>query len=277
MNATTTAAMERLQSILDAPVRQRAPELRELAEHRAEHGRRADVIVKQVAVAEAPAVEADTTSGTFTALVSDYQTDREGDRFMPGAWDKAIAQIRKAGRPIPLLFGHDTRTIGAVIGLVQPADVWADERGLWIKGWLDTGDTLGQRLYRMVQKGVLTWSVGFSLARNQRGQDGVNELVEVRELYEVSATPLPANPRTATAGMKSADREPPSLDELRRLEAELGLNENERRRQQTADELVALMRTAMGHTNGDSAKALRARADRVAREFGPIQIASFDA
>ena len=60
---------------------------------------------------------------------------------------------------------------------------------------------------------MLTWSVGFSLARNQRGNDGVNELVEVRELYEVSATPLPANPRTSTAGMKAADV--PSLDELR--------------------------------------------------------------
>jgi phage head maturation protease len=153
MSATTERAMERLQSVLDAPVRQRSPQVRELAEHRAQHGRPDDVIVKQAVVAEAAPPETDTHTGTFTALVSDYETDREGDRFLPGAWDKAIATIRKAGRPLPVLFGHDTRSVGSVIGLVQADDVWADAEGLWIKGWLDTGDTLGRRLYRMVEKG----------------------------------------------------------------------------------------------------------------------------
>jgi hypothetical protein len=160
-----------------------------------------------------------------------------------------------------------------VIGLVQPDDIWADERGLWIKGWLDTGDTLGKRLYRMVEKGVLTWSVGFSLARNQRGNDGVNELVEVRELYEVSATPLPANPRTSTAGMKAADV--PTLDELRNLEADLGLGipgEMQKFRAEIRDKLLV----AMGGTKADRAKTLRDRADRVAREHGPIHVATFD-
>jgi hypothetical protein len=33
----------------------------------------------------------------------------------------------------------------------------------------------------------------------------------------------------------------------------------------------------MGSTNGDRAKALRARADKAAREFGPIEVATFDA
>jgi HK97 family phage prohead protease len=274
VNATTTAGLQRLDDLLDAPVRPRSPLVRELAEHRAQHGRPDDVIVKQVAVAEAAPPETDTHTGTFTALVSDYQTDREGDRFMPGAWDKAIARIRQAGKPVPLLFGHDTRTIGAVIGLVKPDDIWADERGLWIKGWLDTGDTLGKRLYRMVEKGVLTWSVGFSLARNQRGNDGVNELVEVRELYEVSATPLPANPRTSTAGMKAADV--PALDELRSLEADLGLGVPAELRT-VRDEMRDQMLDVLGGTDRDRAKALRARADRVAREFGPIHVASFDA
>jgi HK97 family phage prohead protease len=274
MTATYEAAMQRLDDVLNAPVRQRSPQVRELAEHRAQHGRPDDVIVKQAVVAEAAPPETDTHIGTFTALVSDYETDREGDRFLPGAWDKAIATIRKAGRPIPLLFGHDTGSIGSVIGLVQPDDVWTDEQGLWIKGWLDTGDTLGRRLYRMVEKGVLTWSVGFSLARNQRGKDGVNELVEVRELYEVSATPLPANPRTSTAGMKAVDV--PSLDELRNFETALGLGVPAGM-QKTRNEFRDQMLVALGGTTGDRAKALRARADRVAREHGPIQIATFDA
>jgi HK97 family phage prohead protease len=115
-----------------------------------------------------------------------------------------------------LLFGHDTHSPGSVIGLVQPDDIWADQRGLWIKGWLDVGDSLGQRLHRMVQKGVLSWSVGFTLARKQRGSDGINELVEVRELYEISATPLPANPRAVTTSSKATDRIPTRAELLER-------------------------------------------------------------
>jgi HK97 family phage prohead protease len=181
---------------------------------------------------------------------------------------------------VPLLFGHDTRSVGAVIGLVQPDDIWADTRGLWIRGWLDTGDQLGQRLYRLVQKGVLSWSVGFSLARNQRGRDGANELVEVKELYEISATPLPANPRTATAGMKSTDPEHvPSLDELRSFERELGLDpEAGRLRKEMRDQILRHLNGANG-TDGEektlTSAALKAKAMAIAREHAPIRVESF--
>jgi hypothetical protein len=75
--------------------------------------------------------------------------------------------------------------------------------------------------------------------------------------------------------MKAADV--PSLDELRSREASLDLDGNEQRRQQTADEFVAQLLTAMGGTNGDKAKTLRDRADKTARQFGPIEIETFDA
>jgi HK97 family phage prohead protease len=168
-------AQVRLDEVLDSPPtgKSRHAQTVDLARERARHARTDGLVIKQVAVTT-DVVEADAT-GTFTAMVSDYRTDRQGDRFMPGAWTKAIARIREAGRPLPLLFGHDTHNPGSVIGLVQPDDIWADERGLWIKGWLDVGDTLGQRLHRMVQKAVLSWSVGFTIARRQRGKDGVNE------------------------------------------------------------------------------------------------------
>jgi hypothetical protein len=117
MSATFDAAMDRLEQVLNAPVERRSPQLRELAEQHAQHSRPAAVIVKQLAVADA-SVETDEVTGTFTALVSDYQTDRDNDRFLPGAWDNAIARIRQAGKPLPLLFGHDTRSANSVIGIV---------------------------------------------------------------------------------------------------------------------------------------------------------------
>ena len=164
------AAQERLDAVLNSPPRgkSRHAQTVDLARRHALHARADDLIVKQVAATD---VEADPT-GQFVAMVSDYKTDRDGDRFLPGAWTPAIARIRQAGRPLPLLFGHDTHSPGSVIGLVQPDDIWADAKGLWIRGWLDVGDSLGRRLHRMVQNGVLSWSVGFSLARKQRGSDG---------------------------------------------------------------------------------------------------------
>jgi hypothetical protein len=75
----------------------------------------------------------------------------------------------------------------------------------------------------MVQTGVLSWSVGFTLARRQRGRDGINELIEVGELYEISATPVPANPRAVTTSSKTTHRIPTRTELLER-ETALGLD-----------------------------------------------------
>jgi hypothetical protein len=47
---------------------------------------------KQVAVAE----EAEAT-GEFVAKVSDFELDRQGERFAPRSFDKAVAALREAG------------------------------------------------------------------------------------------------------------------------------------------------------------------------------------
>jgi hypothetical protein len=47
--------------------------------------------------------------------------------------------------------------------------------------------------------------------------------------------------------------------------------------QKVRDEMRDQMLAVLGGTDGDRAKTLRARADRVAREFGPIEVATFDA
>jgi hypothetical protein len=81
------------------------------------------------------------------------------------------------------------------------------------------------------------------------------------------------NGDTRVTAWKSSDREPMSLDELRRFEAELGLGVGAallKVRNKARDEMLA----AMGGTNGG---ALRARAEKAAREHGPVQVATFDA
>jgi hypothetical protein len=72
--------------------------------------------------------------------------------------------------------------------------------------------------------------------------------------------------------MKAVDV--PTLDELRSLETDLGLGAPagvQKTRNEFRDQMLAVL----GGTNGDSAKALRARADKAACEFGPIEVARF--
>ena len=112
--------------------------------------------------------------------------------------------------------------------------------------------------------------------------DGARELRKI-DIFEVSLTATPMNAGTHVTSWKSTEPEPepPSPEELRArsdaLERELGLE----------DPLVTSMRE-MGRgwftspsRNGDDTKTLtptqlRAKSDRIAREFAPVVVASFE-
>jgi hypothetical protein len=137
MNAVTAAGMERLQRVLDAPVT--GPSIHQqvnaIAHERAEQRPR-DVTVKQLAAPAEPVP--DTATGEFVALISDYEEDRQGERFPKGAFDAALSKIRQAGRALPVLFGHDQSSVHAVVGMVPHDGLWADDEGLWARGQIDT-------------------------------------------------------------------------------------------------------------------------------------------
>jgi uncharacterized protein len=275
------AANQRLQAVLDAPLAPtRHPEVAALAERRATDGPPAGITIKQVAVAELAETPANEHPGEVTALVSDYGIDRDNERFAVGAWDHALAKIKAAGKPLPLLFGHDPGNPSTVVGMAGPDDVWADERGLWLRGWLDTSDSLGKRIYRMVKSGVLSWSVGFRPGRKHR--DGnITVLDSVDELLEVSLTPVPANSRTFTASAKAVEREAPTLAELHDRIRDLGLTRTaaetaqlEKIREDARLEMHALLSLSDSQSR-DAKASLRGRAQSTAREVGPVQIASF--
>jgi HK97 family phage prohead protease len=279
----------------------------DLARQRAAAPRPDHVYTKQAAVAVAePAT--DTTTGEFEAFVSDYLPDRQMQAFVPGAYDKAIAKIKQEGKATPILFGHSSKIAAAVLGVVPPDGWTITTEGLVARGWIDTEDPVGAKVYRMIQKGALTWSIGFTMTKTRPGRAGVTELIEVDELLELSVTPTAANERARTLSAKSLpddDPEPPSLDELqarsRWAERELGLEDPEMRR--FREEMRANMLRVMGkgpkyvdgddtlrgipegitrdtNGNGDekalSDAELRAKADALALEHAPIQIAAFE-
>jgi HK97 family phage prohead protease len=214
-------------------------------------------------------------TGAFTALVSDYGVDRQGERFARHAFDNAIARVAAQRRATPVLYGHDQQSVEAIIGFVPPNGWTANDKGLIARGQLDM-DMIGGRIYRMLQKGALAWSVGFTITRETpaRGNEpGVLE--EVGELYELSAVPIPANDRTRTISLKDDEPRPPSRTELeRRLREALGhvvrIAPDDLAETEDDALLAALKRRRNGHED-DVGKAMPPTAVKA----GPIQVAVF--
>jgi HK97 family phage prohead protease len=287
MSAATAAALDRLQAVLDAPVTGSSihQQVGALAEQRSHEHPPSDISVKRLA-APAEAVP-ETVTGEFVALISDYEEDRQGERFAKGAFDAALTKIRQAGRAIPVLFGHDAASVHAVVGMVPHDGLWADDEGLWARGQIDVSDSIGMKLHRMIKSGALAWSIGFRMPKGFRPRvdhDGVGVLDRIEELLELSAVPVPANSRTRTVGIKSDRREPPSLAELHRrereMERELGLIDPDvdKFRQATRDAIVGLLNStnANGGDEQKTASELRAKADGVAAELAPVKVATFE-
>jgi hypothetical protein len=53
----------------------------------------------------------DQVTGEVYARVSDYGVDRHQERFARHAFDAALARLREEDRALPVLFGHDVRTL----------------------------------------------------------------------------------------------------------------------------------------------------------------------
>jgi hypothetical protein len=93
------------------------------------------------------------------------------------------------------LYGHDQRSTEAIIGYVPPNGWAATDQGLIAKGQIDVTNAVGLRIYEMLRKGALAWSVGFSVKRStppRRDSPGVLE--EVGEMYELSLFLWPRTP-----------------------------------------------------------------------------------
>jgi hypothetical protein len=101
------------------PHEQASAEVSELARERA---RNQPEGLKYKFIDQTAPVEAALT-GEVEAKVSDTLPDREGERFTRDGFDRAVRRFREAGRPLPLLFGHDTKHVHNVIGMVTDLEV----------------------------------------------------------------------------------------------------------------------------------------------------------
>lgn len=146
------------------------------------------------AVADAPA-------GTFEAIVSVFgNVDLGGDRVMPGAFAKTLADWQASGDPIPVIWSHEWDDPESHIGYVLEAQERPE--GLWVKAQLDVEHNqraayvarlLKDRRVREFSFGY--FATGYKFVQDPDVDFEVRELTEI-ELFEVGPTLLGMNPET---------------------------------------------------------------------------------
>ncbi|MFH0902317.1 MAG: HK97 family phage prohead protease [Pseudomonadota bacterium] len=149
----------------------------------------------------------DQAQGIFEAIVAVFgNVDRIGDKILPGAFTRTLAQWAASGDPIPVIFSHEWDNLDAHIGEVLEAKELPE--GLYIKGQVEMDEAFAQRVWKKMSKRTLKQ---FSFAYDEidsalaKQDDGtyVNELKEL-ELFEVGPTLVGMNPSTQLLGTKKA-------------------------------------------------------------------------
>lgn len=150
-------------------------------------------------------LKADET-GKIAGFFSTYEKtpDSYGDIIVPGAFTKTIENRKATGHPFPLCFNHD---FSAVIGAVNTIE--EKEQGPYIEAdFLDT--QLGQDVRKMVLSGAIyQFSFAYDVLKwrapnaEEKGNGVINVLEEV-EVYEVSVVTVPANSNAQVTDIKSA-------------------------------------------------------------------------
>ena len=150
-------------------------------------------------------LKADET-GKIAGFFSTYEKtpDSYGDIIAPGAFTKTIEDRKATGHPFPLCFNHD---FSAVIGAVNTIE--EKEQGPYIEAdFLDT--QLGQDVRKMVQSGAIyQFSFAYDVLKNrapnaEEKANGVTNVLEEVEVYEVSVVTVPANSNAQVTDIKSA-------------------------------------------------------------------------
>lgn len=152
--------------------------------------------------------------GFFAALVSVFgNADRNGDRVLPGAFTKTLANWKQAGNPIPVIWSHQHGDLPSMLGGVDPNDVQETKDGLVVAGRLDIeNNPKAAEVFALMQKGLITnWSFAFETRDFSMTSDGIRELKQI-DLFEVGPTLVGANPEARTLALKSAtveEKSPP--------------------------------------------------------------------
>jgi len=135
-------------------------------------------------------------AGRFSGYASTYNLDLQNDQIQPGAFAQSIKD--KRGK-VPIFFNHED-WVGFSTSLSE------DGKGLAMVGELALANTIGNNAYALLQKAAqLDYRVGMSIGFTPKDWDmdgNIRTLKEI-DLYEVSITPFPAQPKAFVQSVKT--------------------------------------------------------------------------
>jgi hypothetical protein len=152
-----------------------------------------------------PATRLDIKSMSETGAFEGYgsifgNADSYGDRVVKGAFSASLAAHKAKGTAPVMLWQHNAD---------WPIGVWSeireDDRGLYVKGQLNTETEKGREARSLLTQGAISGlSIGFTApaGARQRLEDGTTELRTV-DLWEVSLVTFPANDQATVLSAKS--------------------------------------------------------------------------
>jgi HK97 family phage prohead protease len=199
------------------------------------------------------AVTTTTEQGEFEAVISTATVDRERDIVDPAGMVRALHKWTRTGKLIPLAWHHSTAAEDQ-IGHVDPASAREVDGEVVVKGWVDQSTDRGAEAWRLVKSGTLGFSFGYLILTATKRAGGGRHITEL-EVFEITATTVPANADTRVLAYKAID---PELDHVR---------------VEWRDDMLRRLGAGPTVTSRD---ALREKSARLAREHAPVQIATFD-
>lgn len=145
------------------------------------------------------------SGGSITGYASTF--DREGDSYgdvvAKGAFKRTLAEWRAKGKPIPLLYGHNSTDPMANIGKIT--DAYEDERGLYVRAEFDPDNETAMYVRKLaLEDRLFTFSFGYGVRKSGYVTINGERLRELQDidLYEVSVVLTPANPHAVVTSVK---------------------------------------------------------------------------
>lgn len=138
--------------------------------------------------------------------------DNVGDRIMPGAFTKTLAD--RGGQPVPMLLHHDMR---------RPIGAWSDlsqtKTGLHAKGKITLASRDGADAHALAKDRALTGlSIGYRVEQERKTADARE--IHALKLFEISLVAVPAHDRGRLHAVKSIS----NVDDIRDLLQEAGMS-----------------------------------------------------
>lgn len=144
-------------------------------------------------------------SGTFEGYASTFgNEDTYGDTIIPGAFKASIAQHKKDGRNVKMLWQHQR---SSPIGIFPITAMAEDSKGLHVKGEFTKGVKQADETHALMKHGAIdSMSIGGFVTKELfDNKTGKSELHEI-DLQEISPVTFPANKEARISTVKSIEQ-----------------------------------------------------------------------